>query len=43
MTKDGGTGSEFRAYQKALKDALDSANNNKNFVQPPGTCAVPQF
>jgi hypothetical protein len=28
------TGSSFRAYQEALKNALDNANNNTNFVQP---------
>jgi len=27
-------GSEYRAYQEALKNALDAANNNKTFVQP---------
>lgn len=27
-------GNAFRAYQEALKDALDQANNNVNFVQP---------
>lgn len=27
-------GSPYRAYQEALKNALDNANNNKNFVQP---------
>jgi hypothetical protein len=27
------SGSAFRAYQAALKDALDDANNNLNFVQ----------
>lgn len=26
--------SPYRAYQEALKDALDNANNNKTFVQP---------
>jgi hypothetical protein len=31
-------GSEYRAYQEALKDALDDANNNYTFVQP-GPCA----
>ena len=29
--------SPYRAYQEALKDALDNANNNKTFVQP-GPC-----
>jgi hypothetical protein len=27
-------GSAYRAYQEALKTALDRANNNLNFVQP---------
>lgn len=27
-------GSPYRAYQEALKNALDKANNNKTFVQP---------
>lgn len=27
-------GSPFRAYQEALKDALDDGNNNLNFVEP---------
>ena len=27
------SGSAFRTYQQALKNALDDANNNKNFVQ----------
>jgi hypothetical protein len=27
-------GSPYRAYQEALKNALDNANNNKTFVQP---------
>jgi hypothetical protein len=31
LTKDG---SPYRAYQEALKNALDNANNNKTFVQP---------
>jgi hypothetical protein len=26
-------GSPYRAYQEMLKNALDNANNNKNFVQ----------
>jgi hypothetical protein len=30
LTKDG---SPYRAYQECLKDALDDANNNKNFVE----------
>ena len=28
------SGSPYRAYQECLKNALDDANNNKNFVQP---------
>ena len=33
-----------RAYQTALKNALDSANNNLNFVQPSAaTCPAPAF
>ena len=28
------SGSPFRAYQECLKNALDNANNNINFVQP---------
>ena len=28
------SGDPWRAYQQALKDALDRANNNLNFVQP---------
>ncbi len=31
-------GSPYRSYQEALKNALDKANNNKNFVQS-GPCA----
>ena len=27
------SGSPFRAYQEALKNALDNANNNRTFVQ----------
>ena len=27
-------GNQYRAYQECLKNALDDANNNKNFVQP---------
>ncbi len=33
------SGSEYRSYQQALKNALDQANNNLSFVQP-GACAV---
>jgi hypothetical protein len=37
-------GSPYRAYQEALKNALDKANNNLNFVQPtPATCPTPVF
>jgi hypothetical protein len=33
------SGSPDRAYQETLKDCLDDANNNKNFVQPnPDQC-----
>ena len=33
------SGSPYRAYQEALKNALDNANNNKNFAQPnPTSC-----
>jgi hypothetical protein len=33
------SGSPFRSYQEALKNALDNANNNLNFLQPgPGSC-----
>ena len=36
-TTAGTPGAEFRAYQEALKDALDRANNNLTFVLgPPG-------
>lgn len=36
--------SPVRAYQAALKDALDNANNNKSFVQAgPGTCPTAAF
>jgi hypothetical protein len=38
------SGSPFRAYQEALKNALDQANNNLNFVQPgPSSCPTPVF
>lgn len=33
-------GSPYRSYQEALKNALDNANNNRTFVQPPSTCPV---
>jgi hypothetical protein len=32
-TVSGGLQDAFRAYQEALKNALDAANNNQNFVQ----------
>ncbi|HEY5927980.1 MAG TPA: hypothetical protein VIV11_40115, partial [Kofleriaceae bacterium] len=36
--------SPVRAYQEALKNALDAANNNWNFVQAgQATCATPAF
>ena len=36
--------SAFRTYQETLKNALDAANNNLNFVQgSPTTCASPIF
>jgi hypothetical protein len=28
------SGNQYRAYQECLKNALDDANNNRNFVQP---------
>jgi hypothetical protein len=34
------SGDPSRSCQEFLKDALDDANNNLNFVQPAGTCAV---
>lgn len=35
-------GSPYRAYQEALKSALDNANNNRSFVQPgPASCPTP--
>jgi hypothetical protein len=37
-------GSPERAHQEALKTALDSANNDRTFVQPtPATCPAPVF
>ena len=37
-------GSPYRTYQTALKNALDNANNNLNFVQSSvATCAAPIF
>jgi len=39
-----GTGNAFRAYQESLKNALDKANNNLNFVQSgPNSCPTPVF
>jgi len=36
--------SPYRGYQEALKDALDNANNNRNFVQAsPLTCPAATF
>lgn len=36
------SGSPYRAYQEALKSALDNANNNRSFVQPgPASCPIP--
>jgi len=33
-----------RAYQEALKNALDKANNNLNFLHPdPSGCPLPVF
>jgi len=38
------SGSPYRSYQEALKNALDNANNNLTFVQPgPGSCPTPVF
>lgn len=34
-------GDSWRSYQEALKNALDKANNNENFVQP-GPCPLPK-
>jgi hypothetical protein len=39
-TTSGTPGDAFRAYQEALKNALDRANNNLNFVQSPAQCGV---
>ncbi|MFO0760647.1 MAG: hypothetical protein U0359_29485 [Byssovorax sp.] len=37
-------GNQDRAYQEALKNALDKANNNLNFLQSgPASCAAPTF
>lgn len=46
LAADGDTrdGDPNRAGQECLKNALDRANNNLNFVQPtPTTCPVPTF
>jgi hypothetical protein len=44
VTISGGIGSAFRSYQEALKNALDKANNNTNFVQSgSGKCPTPVF
>jgi hypothetical protein len=38
------SGSPYRAYQEALKTALDRANNNLNFVESgPSGCPAPAF
>ena len=43
-TTSGSSGDAFRSYQEALKNALDRANNNLNFVQSgPGGCPTPVF
>jgi len=39
-TTSGTAGAAFRAYQEALKNALDKANNNLNFVQSAAQCGV---
>jgi hypothetical protein len=36
-------GTPYRAYQEALKNALDKANNNTNFVVPFGSIPAPIF
>jgi hypothetical protein len=44
-TTSGGAQDAFRAYQQALKNALDAANNNLNFVSAepcPHTFSIPQ-
>lgn len=41
-TTSGGLQDAFRAYQEALKNALDRANNNLNFVQTAAQCGVQQ-
>ncbi len=34
--------SPYRAYQQALKNAIDNANNNLTFAQPgPASCPTP--
>jgi hypothetical protein len=43
-TTSGSSGDAFRSYQEALKNALDRANNNLNFVQSSAaTCPTPTF
>jgi SdrD B-like domain len=38
------SGSAYRSYQEALKNALDGGNNGNNFVEPSLTkCTVPQY
>jgi hypothetical protein len=32
------SGNPARAEQECVKNALDDANNNRNFIQPPNTC-----
>jgi hypothetical protein len=40
-TPSSGSGSQYRAYQQCLKNALDAANNNNSFIQPTqDTCDV---
>jgi len=40
LCADGNTpsGDPNRAEQECVKNALDHANNNLNFIQAPGTC-----
>ena len=43
-TTSGSALDAFRSYQEALKNALDRANNNLNFLQAgPGSCPTPVF
>jgi hypothetical protein len=37
------TGNSLRPLAEALKNALDQANNNNNFVQVAGSCPLPTF